>query len=508
MGRCALNTTECYACVCVKEFSAQALLRLRPELRDRACVVMEGEPPLQLLCSLTRQARSLGLARAMTLVEVETFPHITVLVRSPDEEAAARAALMEFAGGFSPRVEECSEDGMFLCAIDIAGTEKLFGPAETMAHNLLARIRTLGIAASIAISRNFHTAAAIAKGLTARKPVQVIPAGEEKEALASLPLSVLSMTEEQAETFSLWGIRSLGMLADLPEKELIARMGQAGKQLQELARGERPHLFQPVVPEFTLVERMELDSPVEVLDALLFAVNLMLEQLIVRASARALALASVTITLVLEKGATHARTVRPALPTNDRLLWLKLIHLDLDAHPPQAAIVAVTIEAEAGRISKVQLGLFSPQLPESSRLDVTLARIRAIVGEENVGRAVLKDTHAAEGFRMEPFHVPSGQVKDLSSKSVRLALRRIRPAEAVFVALHAERPNAFAFRSQRYLVERAYGPWLTSGDWWNAALWGLEQWDLVARAQSGTMLCCCLERNVLQGQWRMVALYD
>jgi protein ImuB len=32
------------------------------------------------------------------------------------------------------------------------------------------------------------------------------------------------LTEEHAETFSLWGIRSLGMLADLPEKELIARM--------------------------------------------------------------------------------------------------------------------------------------------------------------------------------------------------------------------------------------------------------------------------------------------
>ncbi len=54
-----------------------------------------------------------------------------------------------------------------------------------------------------------------------------------------------------------------------------------------------------------------------------------------------LALASVTITLTLEGGATHTRTVRPALPTNDKQLWLKLLHLDLEAHPPQAAILAV-----------------------------------------------------------------------------------------------------------------------------------------------------------------------
>ena len=179
------------------------------------------------------------------------------------------------------------------------------------------------------------------------------------------------------------------MLAALPEKELIARMGQESKRLRQLARGEWPHLFQPVEPAFLLEEQMELDSPVELLDSLLFVVGVMLDQLILRAKARILALASVTITLTLDGGGTHTRTVRPALPTTDKQLWIKLLHLDLEAHPPHAAILALTLTAEPGSTSKVQLGLFSPQLPEASRLDVTLARIRAIIGEECVGRAVL-----------------------------------------------------------------------------------------------------------------------
>ena len=133
--------------------------------------------------------------------------------------------------------------------------------------------------------------------------------------LAPLPLTVLDLSEEQAETFALWGIRTLGMLAALPEKELIARMGQDGKRLRQLARGELPHLFQPVEPAFALEEQMELDTPVELLDSLLFVVGVMLEQLILRAKARILALASVTITLSLEGGGSHIRTVRPALPT-------------------------------------------------------------------------------------------------------------------------------------------------------------------------------------------------
>jgi protein ImuB len=508
VSRCALNPDERYVCVCVKEFPAQALLRLRPELRDRPCVVMEGEPPLEQLCSQTRQARLLGLTRGMTLVEVETLPEVTVLARSIGEEATAKSVLIECAGGFSPRVEECSEEGMFLCAIDIAGTEKLFGPAEILAHHLFTRIQALGIVASIAISRNFHAAVTTAKGLTAGKLIQVIPAGKEKEVLASLPLTVLRMTDEQAETFSLWGIGSLGMLADLQEKDLIARMGQGSKQLRSLARGEQPHLFQPVEPVFTLTECMELDSLVEMLDALLFVVNLMLEQLILRAAARALALASVTLTLVLEKGAKYARTVRPALPTNDRKLWLKLLHLDLEAHPPQAAVRTVAVAAEPDKTTKVQFGLFSPKFPDLSRLDVMLAHIRTLVGEENVGRAVLKDTHAAEGFGIEPFRSPSKQAESVSSTSIRPALRRIRPAETIYVTLQTGRPRAFIFRERRYAVETVYGPWLRSGDWWNVARWGCEQWDVVARTESGTMLCCCIARDVLRDQWQMVALYD
>ncbi|HTF69832.1 MAG TPA: hypothetical protein VK638_44855, partial [Edaphobacter sp.] len=312
----------------------------------------------------------------------------------------------------------------------------------------------------------------------------------------------------QAETFGLWGIHTLGMLAALPEKELIVRMGQDGRRLRQFARGELPHLFQPVEAVFALEERMDLDTPVELLDSLLFVVGVMLDQLILRAKARILALASVTITLSLDGGASHTRTVRPALPTTDKQLWIKLLHLDLEAHPPQASILAVTLHAEPGSTSKVQSGLFSPQLPEAARLDITLARIRAIVGDDNVGRAVLEDTHAPEGFRMGPFTVPSGKFAVIVPSQQRASLRQLRPPEAASVRLQNSRPETFFFRKERYTVEHAYGPWLAGGDWWNQSLWGWEQWDLVARAEDGSLLCCYMMRDLTQDQWQIAALYD
>jgi len=272
----------------------------------------------------------------------------------------------------------------------------------------------------------------------------------------------------------------------------------------------------PYEAAFELQERMELDTPVEQLDSLLFVLGVMLEQLTLRATARVLALASVIITLSLEGGATHVRTVRPALPTNDRPLWIKLLHLDLEAHPPQAAIVAVTLVAEPGSTSKVQLGLFSPQLPEPMRLDVTLARIRALVGDECVGSPVLRDTNQPDGFRVGPFKVPSAHSSSSATVSSSAAMRQLRPPERASITLRDRQPSSFVFRDCRYEVEHAYGPWLAEGDWWNRQTWALEQWDLIARpsvpsgAISGdnTMLCCCLVRDLKEQSWQVVTLYD
>jgi len=501
------HRTELYACLYAREFPAQALSRLRPKLREKPFVVMEGETPSQTVCSLNSKARNLGVVCGMTKVEIDTFPAIVTIARSLNEEDTTRAAVLECADGFSPRIEDRSDDHVLICVIDIAGTEKLFGPPQALAQNLLQHVRALGIAASVTVSSNFHAAICLARG-GSRAAVSAIAPGDEGIALAPLPLAVLDLSEKHAETLSLWGIRTLGMLAALPERELVARMGEEGERLRRLAQGELSHLFVPLEPEFRLEEQMELDTPVELLDSLLFVIGVLLEQLVLRATARVLALASVTITLALEGGTSHTRTVRPALPTNDRQLWIKLLHLDLEAHPPQAAILSLVLTAEHGSTSKVQLGLFSPQLPEPMRLDVTLARIKAIVGEGCVGRPVLKDAHRPDSFSMEAFTISSLTPSKAIPTRTTPAMRQLRPAEGITVTLRHHQPVSFFFRDKGYVVEQAYGPWLAGGEWWNPTLWSLEQWDLVARSQDGTLLCCCLVCDLSQNIYQMVALYD
>jgi protein ImuB len=541
--------TPLYACLYVREFPAQAMLRLRPQLRNTPVVILEGTPPRQTVCACNARARDLGIETGLTRAELDVFSGVNHLPRSLTEESSAYAALLQCAGRFSPRVEcltpdprpakmsdapgtapdTASDTYSFAAILDIAGTEKLIGPPPQLAKKLLTAVRVLGLHAVIVVSANIDAALCLARSLgprtaTTSSPLSgwstaVIPDGEEATALAPLPLSVLPLTPEHAETLTRWGIFTLGGLAALPEKELIARLSQPGRRLRQFARGEAPHLLVPVDPPLALEERTELDAPVELLDSLLFVLGVLLDHLIARATAQILALASVTVTLTLDGSSTHTRTVRPALPGNDRRLWLRLLHLDLQAHPTSAAILAVTITAEPGSTRKVQQGLFTPQLPEPDRLDVTLARIRSLVGDNRVGRAALEDTHRPDSFRMEPFTIPETQtaattaVLPVPQNQAHAARRRLRPPEAIAVTLRERRPVAFVFRNQRYTVERAWGPWFFSGNWWGIECWSIEKWDLVAHSdRDGGMISCAIARNPLRpatlNDWRIEELYD
>jgi protein ImuB len=504
--------SELYACLDMKQFPLQALLRLRPELEDKPVAVLDGEPPLEAVCACSCTAQTLGICIGMTRLELEMFPAARILHRSRSEEQAASIALLECAGSFSPRVEDQSDDQHFTCVIDIAGTERLFGSAMALGDRLRKKAQALRLSGSIAISSNFHAARCLARAGSNDKPLLVVQGGESA-ALAPLPISILNCSPQHAETFSMWGISRLGELAALGENDLIARLGQAGKEMRLLARGAAQHLFRPMEAQLALAESMELDSPVELLDSLLFVLGMMLDQLIVRAQEQILALASVRIELRLEGGASHTRTISPALPNVDKKVWLKLIHLDLQAHPPSAGILGLHVSAQTGSNSKVQMGLFSPQAPEPMRLDVTLARIRSIVGEGAVGQAVLKDTYRPDAFRMEPFTVVSATSREKKSRQAegglqRIAMRQLRPAEMVTVTVYDRRPQTFYFRDKRYSVERAYGPWSSAGEWWNPTLWSVEQWDLVARALDGSCICCCLTQDTAQDRWQVEALYD
>jgi protein ImuB len=331
--------------------------------------------------------------------------------------------------------------------------------------------------------------------------------------LAPLPLTVLDLNAAQAETFAAWGIHTLGQLAALPAKSLVARIGQIGFYLQAQARGEYSHLLVPTeeTANAPLCESIELDHPVELLEPLLFLLSQLLEQIMQRAAQRALAIASVETCLVLDAASNverseHRRMVRPALPERDRMTLLKLIQLDLELHPPEAAVIAMRIHAHPARPKTAQQGLFSAQAAEAGRMEILLARLRKLVGEGRVGAPELLDTHAPEAFRVTNFEASSCASSTVQPPCHALAMRMVRPPHAITVELCGDAPSAMYYEGKRLAVQAGSGPWRSSGAWWTHPAWCREEWDVVLREQP--QRCLRLAHDPAAKCWYVIGIYD
>jgi protein ImuB len=533
-----------FACIYVPNFPVAATLRAEPELQSRALAILEGKPPLEKIIAVNEKAARMGIAPGMTKAQAELCADLILRPRSALRESAAHAALLDCAQSFSPCVEDSARD---TALVDLAGMESLFGSLLEISCSLRHRASALGLAAHVAIASNPDTAVLSARGLCgagscgagapARAGVTVIPAGKEAEQLGALPVEVLFPHSLEAdenksaarllETLDRWGIRNLRGLAALPEVSLSERLGQAGLRLQQLARGTASRTLVPVEAPPVFEEAIELEHPIVLLEPLAFLLHRLLEQICARLGSRALATQELRLTLELEnfspfhqqsanKNQQFVRILRLPLPMLDTKVFLKLLQLDLNAHPPGAPIMKILLAAEPARLRSAQGGLFQPPSPEPEKLELTLARIAGMVGENKVGALELLDTHHPEGFRMRRFEAAAPQQSEREKTSspaaepaAVTAMRRFRPPLRARVTLENGQPVHLVCQKkdmQGDVLWRA-GPWRFSGDWWEREAWSRDEWDLALR-NGETIFFCRLVHDLLGGGWFVEGTYD
>jgi protein ImuB len=552
-----------FACIFVPNFPVAAVFRAEPELRARVVAIFEGKPPLEKVFAVNESAGHVGITPGMTKAQAELCSELTLRPRSPLQESLAHAALLDCAQSFSPCVEDAAADTAIL---DLAGMESLFGSLPEIARNLFRRAAGLGLDGNVAVASNPDVAVLAARGFCG---VTVIPYGQEAESLGSLPLEVLfagwiaekekegkkKEDEQQKEsgrllaTLERWGICDLRALSALPEVALSERLGQEGLHLQQLARGTAFRTLVPVEAPQVFEEAVELEYPIVLLEPLAFLLNRLLEQICARLTARALATQELRLTLELqnltgvdpqldtfgipgESDASHAvqsraqhfvsgrlgkfcRTLRLPLPMLDPKLFLKLLQLDLNAHPPGAPITKIHLIAEPARPRSAQGGLFLPPSPEPEKLELTLARIASLVGEARAGSLELLDTHRADGFRMRRFvpEVPretNRRAAAAEEKSAVAALRRFRPPLRATVTIENGELTRMVCSKNKEVqgsVLWKAGPWRGSGDWWEREAWARDEWD-IALQHADSVALYRLVHDLLGGGWFVEGTYD
>jgi protein ImuB len=514
-----------FACIYVPEFPVEALLRIAPKLREQQVAVLDGSPPMLTVIAANARAREAGIDLGMTKLQAEACPRIHLRRRWLAQECAAHDALLDCAHAFSPRVEDTSHQTTSGNAkpgdtviLDITGLDRLFGPPAKLARNLARRVSKMGLEANVAVAMNPHAAMHAARGFSG---VTVIAAGTEAERLGSLPIQLLEPSEEMLETLERWGIRDFRGLAAVPEVALSQRLGQEGLRLQKLAHGRAQRTLVPAEPATKFEEAIELEDAVELLEPLAFILNRMLEQICARLTSRALAANELRLTLEItgyedqsiaeqeQSRRWHRRSFQFPVPMQDSRTFLKLLQLDLVTHPPDGPVKKIFLAAQPAPPRFAQLGLFLPRGPAPERLELTLARIRGIAGDNHVGSAELLDTHAPGVFRMRPFHPHMNGTKSEERQSVQTtALRILRPPLEAKVQIKHGVPTRVFLRGQPHQVTAAAGPWRNDGGWWTEQAWTRDEWDLELQAEQTSPVLVRAYRDLSSAKWYVESTFD
>lgn len=479
-----------FACLFVPDFPAQAVVRLEPELRGKPVAILAGAPPLTKAFAVNREARELGVETGMTKAQTEAFQGIAWRWRSPSQESTAYAALLDCAWTISPRVDDGprreEQDFSDTVVLDLAGCEKLFGSPEKIAQDLRRVASDVGFETNVAVAGSPLAAVSAAQGFAG---VTVIPDGDQGPWIGRLSLEALRMPFEFVETLKRWGIHTCAEFAVLPEIAIVERLGQEGLRWWRLAQGTDAHPL--IAKDFpsNFEELMDLESPVDLLEPLLFVLNRLLDQLCVRLRLHILAIGEITVTLRLERNDSrskesllHIRTIRLPVPARDSKLLLKLLLLDLEGHPPSSPVSAVSMLAIPVKARSQQFGLFLPLSPDPERLEVTLARIQNTVGEKRVGAPVLLDTHSPDSFQQNRFVLPEVKEKCPAGEKQATAVMRIyRPALPATVDFQNGKPTFLSCEGVRRQILAFAGPWRRKGDWWSETAWAREEWDIEMR---------------------------
>jgi protein ImuB len=410
-----------------------------------------------------------------------------------------RPRLADLAQDFSPRFE-CH--GADLISIDVSGLARLLGDPRTIGEELRRSAAARGLRVHVALAATRTAAMVLAH---ARPGLTVVQPGSEAAALASIPVGILENVQANPAVSVLkhWGVKTLGALAALPATELAARLGQPGLVWQSLARGQDVRPLVPTLPEERFESSIELEWPIEGLDPLSFVLTRLLEPLSTRLERRDRAAAALHITLGLvtchddsqPPADTCTRSLQLPAPIRDVRTLRTLILLDLESHPPPAAVerVTVLIDPTPGRV--LQHMLFTRAHPTPEQLSTLIARLTALMGQDRIGRPAIVDSYRPGAFEMEPFKTERPDLArtslensaasvspavNTSALNVVSALRRCRRSVPARVAVAEGRPIAVTSDRRGLVGGRVLacaGPWRTSGNWWER-YWNRDEWDV------------------------------
>lgn len=386
--------------------SATSIARAQPSAdlakspREQTVLITAREGSTRWVICCNEAAARANLEPGMNYnVALALHPTLIALERKPAAEQAALQRLAAWCYQFSSTVvvgevpEELRRARTGRLWLEIGASLKLFGGLRPLITTLEQGLGSLGYTYSLGIGPTLEGAALLAR---AGIRVAITTPHALYERIRNLPLSLLALDPEIERDLHTVGVRTIGLLLELPREGVTKRFGPELGDFLDRLTGEAPDprpLFQ-LPAEYR--GRIDFECEVRSTEALLFPLRRLLYELAGFLRARDTGVEQFGIELAHRQGETSLRIGLSSSDRNaERFLTLvreKLERIDLPAP-------TLGIELYADRFAppaSLQPDMFDGSLQQSETLAHTLDRISARLGAEQVHGVKVVADHRPE----------------------------------------------------------------------------------------------------------------
>jgi protein ImuB len=414
-----------------------------------------------------------------------------------DQPADARLldAVADWCQRYTPLVAADPPDGILF---DIGGCAHLFGGEEQLRDHLLARVTGFGFSARAAVASTIGAAwaavrfdeAAIVANASRMFPTcesqsagsrEHPTSGEERDALAPLPLAALRLSDETVAALARVGLKRVGDILDLPRAPLTARFGADLLRQLDRALGREREPLTPRLPVAPYVAEKSFHEPIAREEDVLASVERLAARLKTALAARGAGARRLELALFRTDGAVKRIAAGTSRPVRDvaaiRALFVeRLAALGDELDPGFGFDLARLSVLVAEACPDEQIGFGGGE--DEPELDRLVDRLSARLGRRRISRLVAHDSHIPElaaaalpaqataraelGWdALRRFRADAGSGR----RPLRL-LARPEPIEAIAVVPDGP-PLRFRWRRALHEVVAAEGPERIEGAWWS-----------------------------------------
>jgi protein ImuB len=366
----------------------------RGEARERATVVssLSHRPDVVAANGIAKRrgiVPGLSVAAALAL-DAELSIHL----RDERAEAAALESIALWAGQWTPTI---SIDPPACVLVEISGCLNYFGGFDRLRQQIDGGVAELGFSAVVATAPTALAASLFARAGQAITVEHSVERGAGLQGrLAALPIALLDHAHAALDTLSGIGVHTLGDVLALPRDGVARRFGQGLLDDIDRARGALPEARPLFVAPARYQGQIELPSPVEETEALLFAAKRLVTELAGFLQGRGAGVTRLRCDLVHEDGQPTSIVLGlTATRRIEHIMHVLRERLAREQLPGRVEAIRLVSE-EIAPLTAKEGDFFAAANKDSEAGAQLIERLRARLGEDAVSALALHADHRPE----------------------------------------------------------------------------------------------------------------